>query len=42
MVRYVLQLHEDDMQERTAPSTAPHFVKGDKVSVITVNFFLRG
>jgi hypothetical protein len=30
------------MQERTEPSTAPHFVKGDKVSVVTANLFLRG
>jgi hypothetical protein len=30
------------MQERTEPSTAPHFAKGDKVSVVTTNLFLRG
>jgi hypothetical protein len=42
MVRYVLQLHKDEMQARTEPSTAPHFVKGDKLSVVTANIFLRG
>jgi hypothetical protein len=25
MVRYVLQLHKDEMQARTEPSTTPHF-----------------
>jgi hypothetical protein len=30
------------MQARTKPSTAPHFAKGDKVSVVTTNLFLRG
>jgi hypothetical protein len=30
------------MQERTEPSTSPHFAKGDKVSVVTTNLFLRG
>jgi hypothetical protein len=30
------------MQARTEPSTAPHFAKGDKVSVVTANLFLRG
>jgi hypothetical protein len=38
----VLQLHKDEMQARTEPSTTPHFVKGDKVSVVTSNLFLRG
>jgi hypothetical protein len=38
----VLHLHKDEMQARTEPSTAPHFVKGDKVSVVTTNLFLRG
>jgi hypothetical protein len=42
MVRSVLQLHKDEMQARTEPSTTPHFVRGDKVSVITTNLFLRG
>jgi hypothetical protein len=42
MVRYVLQLHKDDMQARTEPSTAPHFAKGAKVQVVTTNLFLRG
>jgi hypothetical protein len=30
------------MQERTQSSTAPHFARGDKVSVVTTNLFLRG
>jgi hypothetical protein len=42
MVRSVLQLHIDEMQARTKPSTAPQFAKGDKVSVVTTNIFLRG
>jgi hypothetical protein len=42
LVRSVLQLHKDEMQARIEPSTAPHFVKGDKVSVVTANLFLRG
>jgi hypothetical protein len=37
----VLQLHKDEIQARTEPSIAPHFV-GDKVSVVTTNLFLRG
>jgi 8-oxo-dGTP pyrophosphatase MutT (NUDIX family) len=39
---WMLQLHKDEMQARTEPSTAPHFVRGDKVSVVTTNLFLRG
>jgi hypothetical protein len=42
LVRSVLQLHKDEMQARTEPLTAPHFVRGDKVSVVTTNLFLRG
>jgi hypothetical protein len=30
------------MQARKEPSTTPHFAKGDKVSVVTANLFLRG
>jgi hypothetical protein len=30
------------MQARTVPSTTPHFVREDKVSVVTTNLFLRG
>jgi hypothetical protein len=41
-VRSVLQLHKDEMQARTKPSTSPHFTRGDKVSVVTTNLFLRG
>jgi hypothetical protein len=42
MVRSVLQLHKDEMQARTEPSTTPHFARGDKVSFVTSHFFLRG
>jgi hypothetical protein len=31
MVRYVLHLRKDEMDERSKPSTAPHFVIGDKL-----------
>jgi hypothetical protein len=42
LVRFMLQLHKDEMQARTKPSTSPHFTRGDKVSVVTANLFLRG
>jgi hypothetical protein len=42
LVRSLLHLHKDEMQARTKPSTAPHFVKVDKVSIVTTNIFLRG
>jgi hypothetical protein len=42
MVRSVLQLHQDEMQARSQPSTAPHFVRGDKVTIVTKKLFLRG
>jgi hypothetical protein len=42
LVRSVLHLHKDEMQARTEPSTSPQFVRGDKVSVVTANLFLRG
>jgi hypothetical protein len=42
LVRSMLQLHKDEMQAHTKPSTAPHFARGDKVSVVTTNLFLRG
>jgi hypothetical protein len=42
LVRSVLQLHKDEMHERSEPSTTPHFVRGDNVSVVTTNLFLRG
>jgi hypothetical protein len=42
MVRYVSLLHKDEMQARLEPSTAPHFIRGDKVSLVTMNLFLRG
>jgi hypothetical protein len=30
------------MQARTEPSTTPYFARGDKVSIVTANLFLRG
>jgi hypothetical protein len=42
MVRYMLQLHKDEMHERSELSTAPQFVRGDKVPFVTTNLFLRG
>jgi hypothetical protein len=30
------------MQARTEPSTTPHFARGEKVSVVPTNLFLRG
>jgi hypothetical protein len=41
LVRLVLQLHKDDMQSRLKPSSAPHFVRGDKATVVTKYLFLR-
>jgi hypothetical protein len=41
LVRSVLQLHKDEMQARTEPSTTPHFVNGVKVSIVTSNLFLH-
>jgi hypothetical protein len=38
----VLQLLKDEMQARTEPSTTPHFVRGDKVTIATKKLFLRG
>jgi hypothetical protein len=40
MVRYVL-LRKHEIHERSEPSTVAHFVRGDKVSVVTTNLFLR-
>jgi hypothetical protein len=42
LVRTVLQLHKDEMQARFEPSTAPHFIQGDNVSIVTKNLFLLG
>jgi hypothetical protein len=42
MVRSVLQLHKDEMHARSERSTAPHFVRGDKVTIVAKNIFLRG
>jgi hypothetical protein len=35
-------MHKDEMQARSEPSTAPHFVRGDKVTLVTKNLFLCG
>jgi hypothetical protein len=42
MVRSVLRVHKDEKQARREPSTPPHFVRGDKVSIVTTSLFLRG
>jgi hypothetical protein len=42
MVRPVLQVHKDKIQARLEPSTAPHFVGGDKVTLDTKHLFLHG
>jgi hypothetical protein len=42
LVSSVFLLHDDEMQARLEPSTAPHFIRGDKVTVVTKNLFLRG
>jgi hypothetical protein len=41
LVRYVLQIHKDEMQARTKPSTTPYVVTRDKVSIVTSSLFLR-
>jgi hypothetical protein len=40
--RSVLHLHKDEMQAHSKSLTAPHFGRGDKVTIITKNLFLRG
>jgi hypothetical protein len=42
LVRFVLQLHKDEMHERSEASIAPHFVRGDKMPFVTTNLFVRG
>jgi hypothetical protein len=42
LVRLVSHVHKDEMQARLEPSTAPHFVQGDKVNVVTKNLSMRG
>jgi hypothetical protein len=37
----VLQLYKDDIQARSKPSTAPHFVRGVKVTVVTEPLLAR-
>jgi hypothetical protein len=39
LVRYVLQIHKDELQARTKLSTTPYVVRGDKVSVVTSSLF---
>jgi hypothetical protein len=41
LVRSVVYLHKDAIQARSEPSIAPHFVQGDKTTVITKSIFLR-
>jgi hypothetical protein len=41
LVRSVLQLHHDEMQGRSRSLTAPQFTRGDKVTIVTKNLFLR-
>jgi hypothetical protein len=41
MVRSMLLLHKDETQSRSKPSTAPQFVRGDKVTIVAKNIFLR-
>jgi hypothetical protein len=41
-VRLVLQLQKDEMHDRVEASTAPHFVQGDILTLVTKNIFLRG
>jgi hypothetical protein len=42
LVRSMLQLHKDYMQARSRPSTAPHFVRRQKVTLATKNLFVLG
>jgi hypothetical protein len=39
VARSVLQPHKDEMQARSDTSTAPHFVRGEKVTVATKKSF---
>jgi hypothetical protein len=41
-VRSALYIHEEEMDARSKASTAPHFVRGCKVSVVAMNMFLQG
>jgi hypothetical protein len=40
LVRTVLHLHKDEMYACSKPSTTPHFLRKDKVTVVTKNLFL--
>jgi hypothetical protein len=42
MLRPLLQPDKDEMPTRSELSTTSHFVRGDKVSIVTTNLFLRG
>jgi hypothetical protein len=41
LVHSVLQPHRDEMQARSESSTTPHFVRGDKVTIVTKHLVLR-
>jgi hypothetical protein len=43
MLRYVrcFELHKDEMQSRSKPSTAPRFDRGNKVTVVPKSLFVR-
>jgi hypothetical protein len=41
LVTHVLRLHKDETPARPQPSINPHFLLGDKVSVVTKGLFLR-
>jgi hypothetical protein len=38
----VRSVHKDDMETRSQPLTTTHFVRGNKVLVVTTSIFLRG
>jgi hypothetical protein len=42
LVRSVLQLHKNEMQAHLEPSIVPHLLRGENVTVVTNNLFLRG
>jgi nitrate reductase cytochrome c-type subunit len=39
--RSVLHMHKDEMQSPSEPPTAPHSVRGEKVTIVTKNLFIR-
>jgi hypothetical protein len=42
MERSVLQLHKDEIRARSEPSTTLHFVRREKVAMVTKSIWLRG